>query len=89
MALKTKVAPDGHSWAVRLPKAVLELSGIQPGSEVELQVKRDRIIIRSLARTKQQRQARDDRFEQAKQDMKAAWDEGFQELWLRTVGVDE
>jgi antitoxin component of MazEF toxin-antitoxin module len=89
MALKTKVVPDGHSWAVRLPKLVLELSGIKPGSEVELQVKRDRIIIRSLARTKQQRQARDDRFEQAWQDMKAAWDEAFEELWLRTVGLDE
>jgi antitoxin component of MazEF toxin-antitoxin module len=89
MALKTKVVPDGHSWAVRLPKAVLELSGIKPGSVVELQVKPGRIIIRAEPRTRKQREARDDRYEQARQDMQAAWDEAFEELWLQTVGIDE
>ncbi len=89
MALKVKLVRDGHSWAVRLPKAVMELSGIQPDSPLELQVKPGRIIIKLQPRTKKQKQAYNDRFEQAHQDMKLAWDEAFEEIWLQAVGIDE
>ena len=89
MALKTKIVRDGNSWAVRLPKAVLELSGIEPGSEVELLVKNRRIIIKAKPRNKRQRQADKDRFEEARQDMKQAWDEAFEDIWFQAVGIDE
>lgn len=89
MALKTKVVRDGHSWAVRLPKVARELSGIKPGDTVELSVKPGRIIIKMPAKTQAQRKAYDDQYEQARLDMKTAWDEAFEEIWLRTVGLDE
>jgi len=34
MKRKTKLVRDGNSWAVRLPKPLLEASGLEPGANV-------------------------------------------------------
>ena len=43
----TKVVKIGNSRGIRIPKSVIEQSGIK--NEVELEVKDDRIIIRTLS----------------------------------------
>ena len=45
MGVKTRIVKIGNSRGVRLPKAVLETSGI--GQEVELIAEPDRVVIRS------------------------------------------
>ena len=43
----TKLVKIGNSRGIRIPKSIIEQSGIK--NEVELEVKGDRIIIRSLS----------------------------------------
>ncbi len=43
--IATKLVKDGNSMAVRLPKAVLELSGLR--ENVRMEVKQGQIILRS------------------------------------------
>ena len=44
--MKTKVIKIGNSRGIRIPKAVIEQSGIK--NEVELEIDGDKIIIKSL-----------------------------------------
>ncbi len=48
---RTKVISIGNSQGVRIPKPLLELTGL--GGDVELEVDRDRIIIRPASRPRQ------------------------------------
>ncbi len=41
----TKLVKDGNSMAVRLPKAVLELSGLR--QNIQMEVKQGQIVLRS------------------------------------------
>ncbi len=47
----TKVIRIGNSRGIRIPKSVIEQSGIT--NEVELEVKNDRIIIKSVSNKRQ------------------------------------
>ena len=47
----TKVIRIGNSRGIRIPKSVIEQSGIN--NEVELEVKNDRIIIKSVSSKRQ------------------------------------
>lgn len=49
--VRTKIIPIGNSQGIRLPKLLLEQSGL--GGEVDLELDRDRIIIQSAARPRQ------------------------------------
>ncbi len=44
--MKTRIVKIGNSQGVRIPKVLLEQSGL--GEEVELEAQRDRIVIRSV-----------------------------------------
>ena len=44
--MKIKISKWGNSAAIRLPKSILNLLGLKEGSEVELLVENDAIIIR-------------------------------------------
>ena len=43
--MKIKISKWGNSAAIRLPKSILNLVGLKEGSEVELLVENDAIII--------------------------------------------
>ncbi|NOX17501.1 MAG: AbrB/MazE/SpoVT family DNA-binding domain-containing protein [Chlorobi bacterium] len=47
----TKVIRIGNSRGIRIPKSIIEQSGIE--NEVELEVKNSQIIIKSLSRARQ------------------------------------
>jgi antitoxin MazE len=49
--VRTKIIPIGNSQGVRLPKLLLEQSGL--GGEVELELDRDRIVIQPVSRPRQ------------------------------------
>ncbi len=49
--MKTKVIKIGNSRGIRIPKTILEQSGLK--SEVQLEVKNDRIIIKSASRLRE------------------------------------
>lgn len=84
MHLKTKLVRDGNSWVIRLPKSVLQLSGLKGGSTVFLEIKRGRILIWF-----KQKDSQDDVFEQSRKDAKKAWDKAFEDVWRQVVGEDE
>ena len=44
--MKIKISKWGNSAAIRLPKSILNLVGLKEGSEAELLVENDAIIIR-------------------------------------------
>ncbi len=84
MYQKNKLVRDGNSWAIRLPKALLQLSGIKPGSEVKLEVKRGRIVIYPASKI-----INKDEYERAKQEAKQVWGEAFEDVWFEIFGIDE
>lgn len=84
MLQKTKLVRDGNSWAVRLPKMVLQLSGFRPGTAVQLEVRQDRIVIFPASRI-----ISNDRHEVAKQDAREVWNKAFEDVWLEIFGLDE
>lgn len=49
--MKTQIVRIGNSQGIRIPKPFLEQSGI--GKEVDIEVQRDQIVIRSLRRPRQ------------------------------------
>ena len=49
--MKTHIIKIGNSQGVRIPKMLLEQSGL--GAEVELEVQESQIIIRSISRPRQ------------------------------------
>jgi antitoxin MazE len=49
--MKTKIVKIGNSRGIRIPKSLIEESGLQ--SEVELEVKDDTIIIKPLSRDRE------------------------------------
>lgn len=49
--VRTKIIPIGNSQGIRLPKLLLEQSGL--GRDVELELDRDRIIIQPASRPRQ------------------------------------
>ena len=46
--MKTRIVRIGNSQGIRIPKPLLEQSGL--GEEVELEVRRDEIVIRAASR---------------------------------------
>lgn len=53
--MKTRIIKIGNSQGIRIPKVILELSGL--GEEVELEVQNEQIIIRSTERPRQKWEA--------------------------------
>ncbi len=49
-AIRTRIVKIGNSQGIRIPKPLLEQSGIE--AEVEIEVEGDRIIIRPAARSR-------------------------------------
>ena len=50
MAMKVKIIKIGNSQGIRLPKAVLHQIGIK--DEVDLQIERDRLILKPIHRVR-------------------------------------
>jgi antitoxin component of MazEF toxin-antitoxin module len=84
MRTQIKVVRIGNSWGVRLPKAALELSGLKPGAELDLEVRNGRITLRHPDRAVQ-----NDAVKQAYEDAKTVWDEALEDVWLEIFGIDE
>ena len=51
MALKTRIIKIGNSQGIRIPKPLLEQSGLK--NEVELEVEQNRIVIQSVSHPRQ------------------------------------
>ncbi len=51
MTVKTRIIKIGNSQGVRIPKPLLEQSGL--GAEVELEVEQDRIVIHNVHQARQ------------------------------------
>lgn len=83
MLTQTKLVRDGNSWAVRLPKILLKLSGLPAGGPVQLAVRPGRIVIYKNGA------AVSDRYSAAKSDARQVWQEAFEQVWLEIFGVDE
>ena len=49
--MKTKVVKIGNSKGVRIPKSIIEQSGLT--DEVELEIKDDKIIIKPISRSRE------------------------------------
>ena len=45
--MKTRIQKWGHSLAMRIPKVMAEEAGLTQGSEVEVQAKKGRLIVRA------------------------------------------
>ncbi len=84
MLQKVRVVRDGNSWAVRLPKAVLQHSGIKPREAIQLDVKQGRIVIYPASKV-----IINDKYEVARKDAKKAWDKAFEDIWFEIFGIDE
>ena len=50
--MKTKVIKIGNSRGIRIPKSIIEQSGLN--DEVELEVRNNQIIIKSISKTKRE-----------------------------------
>jgi len=50
--MKTKVIKIGNSRGIRIPKSIIEQSGLN--DEVELEVRNDQIIIKSISKNKRE-----------------------------------
>jgi antitoxin MazE len=46
--IKTHIIKIGHGWGVRIPKMLLDQSGLREAAEVELVAYQDQIVIRSV-----------------------------------------
>jgi len=49
--MKTKVIKIGNSKGIRIPKSIIDQSGLT--EEVELEIKDDKIIIKSISRSRE------------------------------------
>lgn len=83
MRLKTKLVKDGNSWALRVPKAALKLSGLRPSAELDLEVRPGRLILRLP------KQTANDRINQAHKDFKLVWEEALDDVWFQVFGPDD
>jgi antitoxin component of MazEF toxin-antitoxin module len=84
MLLKTKLVQDGNSWALRLPKTVLKLSGLKPGGAVQLEVRPDRIVIYPGSKT-----INKDKYQRAAGDARQVLNKALDDAWLEIFGLDE
>lgn len=84
MARETRIVKDGNSWAVRLPKDVLALSGLKGGEKINLVIRPGRIIIYSDRRAFYK-----DRFLRSRRDAKQVIDKAFDDVWFDLFGIDE
>jgi antitoxin MazE len=48
----TKIKKWGNSLGLRIPKSVAKEAGVEDGSDVDISLEEDRIVIRTLNRTK-------------------------------------
>lgn len=55
MTIKTRIIQIGNSQGIRIPKPILEQLGF--GEEVELEVLRDQLVVRSAQQPRQQWEA--------------------------------
>lgn len=78
--MRIKFIKHGNSWGIRLPKAVLELSRLEPDTELDLSVRPGRIVIRA--------KAVEDRFDQGYRDFRAVWYQALDDVWLELFGID-
>ena len=83
----TKLSRNGNSWYVRLPKSILQASGLRPDSELFLVAKPGRVTIYSAAAAK--KFSTEDKYIDAKQDAREAWDQAFEQVWLDLFGDEE
>jgi antitoxin component of MazEF toxin-antitoxin module len=82
MVKKTKVVRDGNSWAVRLPKGIMEITGITGGQIVYIRAGRDKLIIsKSIVNV--------DSFKRGHYDSKKVWLQAFEDAWFEIFGIDE
>ena len=82
MHIKSKLVKSGNSWCIRLPKDVIQLSGLTPGKAVDLEVRQGRLIIRKPG------QANLHNLDRAYEDVKAVWDQALKDVWYEAFGLD-
>ncbi len=87
MAIRTRIVRVGNSRGVRIPKPLLELTGLAGADEVEIYAEADHLVIRPLAsaragwaeRFQQMAALGDDRLLDAETAAVSGWDD---EEWL-------
>lgn len=78
MAITTKLIKDGNSMAVRLPKALLELSGLQ--GAIQLEATKGKIVIKPAARAARAGWREQIQAARAQMPEDSAADDGFSDM---------
>ena len=84
MRVQAKLVQIGNSWGIRLPKAAIELCGLRPGTKLDIEVRKGRLILRRPGQA-----VPGDTIGQAYKDVKAVWDEALEDVWFEVFGADE
>jgi antitoxin component of MazEF toxin-antitoxin module len=82
MRRQTKLVKIGNGLAVRLPKKILDLVDFKPGQPLEIEVRPDRLIIRTP------KNSAPHELDRAYKDFKAMWQRMGEDAWVEIFGPD-